>query len=472
MFKRLLWAVASGLLFSACRSGQPPSAHIRPNIILILADDLGYGDLGCYGQQLIRTPNLDSLAAGGMRFTQFYAGCPVCAPSRSVLMTGLHSGHTPVRGNKTIPPEGQWPLPDTVTTLSSLLQKAGYRTGAFGKWGLGAVGSEGDPVRRGFDVFFGYNDQGRAHNYYPDHLWWNDTRIPYPNTPQQPLVYAADLIQDSALAFIQRNRDHPFFVWCTYTLPHAALQVPEDSLFTQYRERFAEQAQPVKPWEGRGYAPQAYPRAAYAAMVTRLDRYVGQIVRALKTWGLDSNTLVLFTSDNGPHHEGGHDPAFFRSAGGLRGVKRDVYEGGIRVPLIAWWPGRVPPGRVSHFMGAFWDLLPTCMELSGAPPPRQGLDGFSFLPALLGDSLHQARHDYLYWEFHEQGGKQALRMGRWKGVRLQVSGHPDAALALYDLTDDPQETRNVSASRPDVVKKMQALMQQAHVENPVWPFWP
>lgn len=356
-----------------------------------------------------------------------------------------------------------------------MLQKAGYVTAAFGKWGLGPVGSTGDPLKSGFDRFFGYVSQSLAHNYYPARLWENDHFVHYPNTPSHEVDYSADVIQQKALAFIDSlgndKAAKPFFLFLPYTLPHAALQVPDDSVFARYKREFHEQPVPVPPvWNGRGLQPQPYPHAAYAAMVSRLDRYVGQIVRHLQADGL-KNTLVIFTSDNGPHHEGGNDPAFFNSNGPFRGIKRDVYEGGIREPMIAWWPGKIKAGSRSDYIGAFWDFMPTFAALAGAPAPRP-TDGLSMVPVLRGRSGQQ-QHPYLYWELHEKGdGKQAVRMGKWKAVRLDVISDPGRPLELYNLDRDPGETRNVAAQYPAVVRQMKALMQQAHVENPVFPFQP
>lgn len=444
----------------------PPA---KPNIVFILADDLGYGDLGCFGQQKIRTPHLDSLAGRGMRLTHFYAGSTVCAPSRSSLMTGQHTGHTPIRGNREIDPEGQWPLPDSVTTIATMLQKAGYATGAFGKWGLGPVGSEGNPVKRGFDEFFGYNCQRQSHNFFPDHLWHNDRRIDLPNTPDSFSVYAAQEIQDRALAFLDEHRDGPFFLFLPYTLPHAALQLPaDDTTFENYKRIFREQPKPVpEKWNGKGYAPQAYPHAAYAAMVTRLDAYAGQVLNRLRELGLDSNTVVIFASDNGPHEEGGNEPEFFRSSGPFRGVKRDVYEGGIRTPMIVSWPGQVKAGATSTHTGAFWDLMPTLAELAGLETPAL-TDGISFLPAVTGKGSQQ-QHAYLYWEFHEKGGRRAVRMGDWKAVQLDVRKNPDGPVELYRLDTDPGEQNNLAEQHPDIVEKMRKLMQEAHRPNPSFP---
>ena len=341
------------VLFLCCLLSLTAFVQSRPNIVFILADDMGYGDLSCYGQKRIETPHIDQLAAGGIRFTQFYAGTSVCAPSRSALLTGLHTGHTPVRGNYEIQPEGQLPLPDTAYTMAEMLKEAGYATGDFGKWGLGYPGSEGTPNQQGFDRFFGYNCQRQSHNYFPDHLWNNDTRVDYSNTPADQQHYAPDLIQKEALDFIDGHKTQPFFLYLSYTLPHAALQLPEkDSLLEYYKSKFNEQPQTIPAsWNGKDYQPQAYPHAAYAAMVTRLDNYVGQVMEKLKTLGIEKNTLVIFTSDNGPHLEGGNDPLFFNSSGGFRGMKRDLYEGGIRIPMIAYWPAVIRQSKVSGFVG-------------------------------------------------------------------------------------------------------------------------
>ncbi|GEP97510.1 arylsulfatase [Chitinophaga cymbidii] len=457
------------LLAASCTAQQKQEATKKPNIVLILADDLGYGDVGCFGQTKIHTPYLDSLATRGIRLTQFYAGTTVCAPSRSSLMTGQHTGHTPIRGNREIQPEGQWPLPDTVSTIAEILQKAGYATGAFGKWGLGAVGSVGDPVKRGFGEFFGYNCQRQSHNFFPDHLWHNDQRIDYPNTPDSQNVYAAQEIQERALAFIDAHKEEPFFLFLPYTLPHAALQLPAgDSTFEYYKKAFNEQPRPVPAtWDGKGYQPQAYPHAAYAAMVSRLDTYAGQVLHKLRDLGLDSNTIVIFTSDNGPHQEGGHDPDFFKSNGPFRGIKRDVYEGGIHEPMIVSWPGHIRPGATSEHVGAFWDFMPTFAELAGVAAPSQ-TDGISFLPALTGKGT-QRQHDYLYWEFHEKGGRRAVRMGNWKAVQLDVIAQPDGPVELYQLDSDPGEEKDVAAQHPEIVEKMRALMREAHRPNSAFP---
>jgi len=452
------------------QSAAQQTKPARPNIIFILADDLGYGDLGCYGQKLIQTPNLDAMAKQGLRFTQFYAGTAVCAPSRSSFLTGQHTGHTPIRGNKGVQPEGQWPIPDSTVTIAEVLKQAGYATGDFGKWGLGPVASSGDPIKQGFDAFYGYNCQTLAHDYYPDHLWENDTRVDFAaNTPEHPTDYSADLIHQKALQFIDQHKGSPFFVFLSYTLPHAALQVPDDSLFEKYRKLLNEHPIPVPKWNGKNYAPQAYPRSAYAAMVSRLDAYVGQVLQKLKEAGIDKNTLVIFSSDNGPHKEGGYDPDFFNSNGPLRGIKRDLYEGGMREPMIAWWPGKIKAGGTSDYIGAFWDFLPTFAELAKTPQPKN-IDGISIVPALLGQK-NAPMHPWLYWEFHEQGGKQAVRMGKWKGVKLNVTSQPNGPIELYDLTTDEAEKNNVADKHPDVVAAIRKIMEQQHRESPDFPLF-
>ncbi len=446
---------------------QQKSSSKQPNIILIVADDLGYGDLGCYGQQKIETPNLDKMAKGGMKFTQFYAGTAVCAPSRAALMTGLHTGHTPISGNKGVKPEGQFPLPDTTVTIASVLQKRGYTTAAFGKWGLGFPGSTGEPLRQGFTTFFGYNCQTLAHNYYPDHLWNNNTRLELPGNLKSDSLYSADLIQQNALQFLKEQGNKPFFLFLPYTLPHASLYGPHDSIYNYYVQKFNEPE--VSPTEGKKpeYKLESHPHAAYAAMVTRLDSYVGQLMKALEQKGIANNTLVLFTSDNGPHREGGGDPDFFNSSRDLKGIKRDLYEGGIRVPFIAVWKGKIKPGTVSNYNGTFWDLFPTFQQMAGGKAASQQIDGLSLLPALY--SQPQKQHPYLYWEFHENNGRQAVRWGKWKGVKLNVSTNPDAKVELYDLEADPLEKKNVAEQHLDVVKHIESIIQEAHKSDKNWP---
>ncbi|WP_121356665.1 arylsulfatase [Flavisolibacter nicotianae] len=459
----------TGLLFSFLLFALVAMAQRKPNVVFILADDLGYGDLGCYGQKLIKTPNLDSMAARGIRFTQFYAGTAVCAPSRASLMTGLHTGHTPVRGNFEILPEGQFPLPDSSATMAELFRKAGYVTGAFGKWGLGYPGSEGEPLNQGFDQFFGYNCQRQSHNYFPDHLWQNRHRVELENTPAHQVQYAPDLIQARAVSFIDSNKQRPFFLYLAYTLPHAGLQLPAgDSLFAFYKKQFNESPKQVPAsWDGVGYQPQAYPVAAYAAMVSKLDAYVGEVLAKLKSLGLEENTLVVFTSDNGPHREGGNKPEAFASSGGLNGVKRDLYEGGIREPVLITWPAVIRKSRTSDFVGAARDFLPTFAALTGQRLTVK-TDGLSLLPLLLKKGK-QREHAFLYWEFHEDGGRQAVRMGKWKGVKLNVMKNGSAPLQLFDLSADPGETKDLSAVHPDVVRRVLQVMKREHVENKNFP---
>jgi arylsulfatase A-like enzyme len=453
-------------------SAAASQAQQKPNIVFILADDLGYGDIGPYGQQKIKTPNFDRLAREGMCFTSFYAGTSVCAPSRSALLTGLHTGHTYIRGNKEVQPEGQEPLADSVQSYALMLQQAGYATGAFGKWGLGMVGTSGAPDRKGFGTFFGYNCQRQSHRYYPTHLWDNDRKVVLEgNGLREKKVYAPELIQEKTLAFIEANKDRPFFLFIPTVLPHAELQGPEDEYYRQYEQRFSE-----TPHKGAdygpgasvgGYASVAKPRATFAAMVSRLDAYVGQVLDKLEELGLSRNTIVIFSSDNGPHAEGGADPVFFNSSGGFRGVKRDLYEGGIRVPFIVKWPGKVKAGTRTALPAAAWDLMPTFLQVAGAPAAK-ATDGISLLPTWLGKGRQQ-EHPYLYWEFHEGGGRQAVRAGKWKAVRLKVISNPDGPLELYDLQQDPGEKNNVADKYPAVVKKMNMYMHTAHVESTIFP---
>jgi arylsulfatase A-like enzyme len=460
------------LIISACSGSE--SAKEFPNIIYILADDAGYGDFGVYGQTKFATPNIDRLAAEGIRFTQHYAGSTVCAPSRSVLMTGLHTGHTFIRGNQEVRPEGQWPLPDSVYTLAEMLQDAGYVTGAFGKWGLGFPGSEGDPMNQGLDRFFGYNCQRIAHTYYPDTLWDNDRQIPLPGNYEGGTgTYSHDLIMEEALIFIEQHRDMPFFLFIPSTIPHAELIAPEDSILVSFQEQFDEPA----PYQGVDfgapnfrngpYVSQPTPRAAFAAMMTRLDMAVGDVLDKLSELDLDKKTIVFFTTDNGPGKEGGMDPDFFDSNGPLRGYKRDVYEGGIRVPLLVRWPGQVAAGTVTGHVSAFWDVLPTLAEIAGVTYPGS-IDGISFLPELLGKD-GQPEHDHLYWEFHERGGRQAVRKGNWKAVKLNAATDPEARIELFDLANDLGETNNVADAHPDVVEEMARLLEEAHEPSEVFP---
>lgn len=448
----------------------------KPNIIFILADDLGYGDVGFNGQKLIHTPNIDLLAKEGRVYDTFYAGTTVCAPSRSSLMTGQHTGHTFIRGNLGVEPEGQYPIADSVLTLAEVLKENGYKTGAFGKWGLGPVGSEGDPNKQGFNKFFGYNCQSLAHRYYPEHLWDNGHKIVLHENENllRQNQYAPDLIQQEALTFIEDTKDSPFFLFLPYILPHAELIVPEDSIFNYYKGRFKEEPFSGKDYganaDPSGYASQQYPHAAFAAMVTRLDRYVGEVMEKVKSLGLDSNTIIIFSSDNGPHVEGGADPTYFSSGGGFRGVKRDLYEGGIRVPFVVRWAGTIEQGSKGEFVGAFWDILPTLADIIETPIPPIS-DGISFKKSLLGDETNQKQHDFLYWEFHEQSGKQAVRWGKWKGIRLEAKKIGSKIFELYDLEADSFEKNNVAEQNSNIVSHILRLMEQAHEESEIFPFY-
>ncbi|MFC2097260.1 arylsulfatase [Bacteroidota bacterium] len=450
---------------SACSGGDKTKKNDipeSPNIIYIMADDLGYGDLGCYGQQKIRTPFLDKMAGEGILFTQHYSGSTVSAPSRCCLMTGLHSGHAVVRGNKAVQPEGQFPMPQNTVTVARLLQQSGYKTGLIGKWGLGAPGSVSDPNNSGFDFFYGYNCQRHAHFYYPDYLWKNNERILLPeNKDGKRSTFTHDLLAEQTLNFIKDNKDNPFFLYLPFTIPHAELLVPEESM-KEYSDF------PEKEYIGSHYSSQTKPKAAYAGMVTRLDRDIGKIFDLLKELGIDENTIVIFTSDNGPHQEGGNDPDFFESTAGLRGIKRALYEGGIRVPMIVRWPGVIEAGITSNHISAFWDFMPTACELGGIEAPA-GIDGISYLPELLGKK--QKQHDYLYWEFHEQGNKQAIRKGKWKAVKLKMKNNYDVPIELYNLDNDPGENTNIASQYPELISEMKILFKEAHKSDINWPLF-
>lgn len=471
MKKELSATLCTSLALLAC--GTAPKEKQLPNIIYILADDLGYGDLSCYGQEKFSTPNIDRLAGEGMLFTQHYTGCTVSAPSRSSLMTGLHTGHTPVRGNKGWEPEGQWPLPASALTIPELLKTKGYVTGAFGKWGLGFIDTEGDPNNQGIDEFFGFNCQSLAHNYYPDHLWHNREKIVlHENDSSKKGAYSAELIHKESLKFIENNKDKHFLMFYTTTIPHAELFAKDE-----YMQKFRGKFEPEKVFKGTDdgptfrlgpYGTQPEGHAAFAAMVTQLDVYVGEILSKLKELGLDENTIVMFASDNGPHLEAGADPDFFNSNGPLRGYKRDMYDGGIRTAFIVKWPGMVKAGTRSDHVSAFWDVMPTLAEITGTDLPGQ-TDGISFLPTLLGKK-GQKQHDYLYWEFHEQGGKTGVRMGNWKAIRLNVDKNPMGEIELYDISTDIGEKNNVAASNPEVVKRAEEIMKTAHIPSDVFPF--
>lgn len=423
-----------------------------PNIIYILADDLGYGDLGSYGQKLISTPRLDQMARDGMRFTQHYSGAPSCHPSRCVLFTGKHTGHARIRDNSKLP------LLAEDFTVSQLLKQAGYATGGVGKWALGIEGTTGSPSMKGMSEFFGYLDQTHAHTYYPDHLWQNGRRVDIPeNQSGRRAVYSHDLFAQEALSFIRKNKDQPFFFYAAFTIPHAEVAVPDDSL-AEYRGRWPE----PKAFPGsKTYQPQTQPRAVRAAMITRLDRDIGRMLDLLDELKLSENTLVIFTSDNGPITAGGQDPAFFNSAGPLRGLKFTLYEGGIRVPFIARWPGKIARGTVSPLISDFADMFPTFAELAGAKAPLR-LDGVSILPTLLGRSAEQQPRSHHYWEAAPQ---QAVRQGDWKAYRATQ----DRPLELYNLANDIGETKNLADRHPDIVAKLDALMSRSRTDSPDFP---
>jgi len=479
VFKIILPSLAIASAFTACTSGgkqqnQETTPAQKPNIVYILADDLGYGDLSFLGQKHFQTPNLDRMAQEGMIFTQHYAGTAVCAPSRSSLMTGLTTGHTPIRGNKSVEPEGQWPIPDSTYTVAEMLQQVGYVTGGFGKWGLGFVESEGDPNKQGFDEFYGYNCQSLAHNYYPDHLWDNHNKVILEgNSGDKFEEYAADMIHNRALQFIEKNKDKSFFLYYPSTIPHAELLVPE-----KYKQKYEGKFLPEKSFKGAepgddkfrigGYGTQPESHAAFAAMVTHLDEQVGEVLNKIKELGLEKNTIVIFSSDNGPHLEGGADPDYFDSNGPLKGYKRDLYEGGIREPMIAWWPGIIQAGSKTDLISAFWDILPTFADLVGVKAP-DNIDGISFLPTLLGQE-GQKKHDYMYWEFHEQDGRQAVRKDNWKLVRYNVLKADKTTTELYDLSNDLGEETNVADQHPEVVKELLEIMTGARTPSDVFPF--
>ncbi|MFC2116257.1 arylsulfatase [Bacteroidota bacterium] len=474
-----------------------------PNIIFFLADDLGYGDAGVYGQERIKTPNIDALAKSGMRFTQHYSGAPVCAPARCVFLTGKHTGHAFIRGNdewaargevwnyeKAISDpglEGQRPIPGNTVTLAGLLKMAGYETGIFGKWGLGAPGSEGIPNLQGFDYFYGYNCQRQAHNLYPPHLWENTEKVllnneivppgtkldsladPYEETSYTKFrqnEYAPEKIHQKALAFMKQNKDTPFFMYYASPLPHLPLQAPKEYV-DKYREDFGEE----KPFiENKGYFPNRYPRATYAAMITYLDNQLGELVSTLKEIGIYENTVIIFSSDNGPTYTGGVDFDFFESSkpfsNGYGRTKGFVYEGGIRVPLIACWPDHIEAGTISDHISAFYDLMPTILDISGLKPPGN-IDGISFKSVLL--SQEQKQHDFLYWEFPSHSGQQAVRMGKWKGVRKNIFDG-NLSIELYDLETDLEEKNDVSNQYPEIVRMIENIMKQEHQPSTIMKF--
>lgn len=455
---RLLSLLLTLILLTGCRAKEEQVK--RNNIIFILADDLGYGDLGSYGQSQIYTPRLDSMAAAGIRFTNHYSGSTVCAPSRCVLMTGLDTGNCRIRGN------GRVPLQPEDVTLAKLLNRAGYKTGIIGKWALGDIGSTGTPDKQGFDYFYGYLNQTRAHNYYTDYLWENETKILLNNEIEivqesyakglgsyatKKVDYSHDLFTEKALEFIDSNADSTFFLYLPYTIPHAnneshfnnehGMEVPDYGMYAS------------KDW------PEVEQGAA--AMITRMDRDIGRILDLLEEKGIAENTIVFFSSDNGPHQEGGHDADFFDSNGPLRGIKRDLYEGGIRVPLIVYWPGTIVPA-VSDHPSAFWDFMPTALDLASVYTP-ENLDGISFMPTIF--QYQQPTHQFLYWEFHERGKKQAVRMDKYKAIRFLEEDRVE----LYDLSTDPGEQLDIAADHPQVLARMVYHMNHTRSPSDEWP---
>ena len=500
--KPLLLLLGILIMLTGCtESDKKPEK--KPNFVYILADDLGYGELGIYGQQLIETPHIDALAREGMMFTQHYSGAPVCAPARCVLLTGQHTGHAYIRGNDEWSArgdvwnyqamfdnpflEGQRPLPDSIVTIAELLQSAGYKTGAVGKWGLGAPTTEGVPNKQGFDFFYGYNCQRQAHTYYPMHLWKNEERVLLNNKNVAPHAKLADsaslddpesyadftladyapvLMHDEALRFIAQNKDRPFFLYYASPIPHVPLQAPAHWV-DYYKKKLGEE----KPYTGdSGYFPNPTPRATYAAMISYLDEQVGDLVKKLKETGLYENTLIIFSSDNGSTFTGGADTPFFQSAKPFKTAygwgKGFTHEGGIRVPMIATWKQRIKPGSLSNHVSAFYDILPTFCEILNLPAP-ENTDGISLLPTLLGKP--QPKHEYLYWEFSAHGGQQAVRMGNWKAIRKRIlKGNME--IELYDLGKDLQEQNNVAVNHPKVIAKIETIMKEARTTPPIERF--
>lgn len=456
--------LSSALLASSFCMGyaqQKNNKALRPNVVFIMADDLGIGDLGCYGQEQIKTPAIDALAAEGMRFTQHYSGSTVSAPSRCVLLTGKHTGHSYIRGNKGgIVIDGRpydMSLSSQEVTIGEVFKSQNYATACVGKWGLGGPFSEGHPNNQGFDYFFGYLGQKNAHDYYPEQLFENNTAVALNHE-----VYSHDLIADKALEFIDKNCDKPFFLYFTPTIPHADIVVPNNELY-DYDGKFEE-----VPYAEDRYHAQAKPKATFAAMVTRLDHDVQRIVDLLEEKNLLEHTLIIFTSDNGAHMEGGHHPSHFKSSGSYRGMKRDLYEGGIHVPFIAKWKNVIPKGSISYHTSTFWDFMPTVCDLIVAEYPEH-IDGISYLPTLIGKGK-QKTHDYLYYEFHERGGKQAVIQNGWKLVYLMVNDAKKAYYELYNLKEDPGETANVVNQYPNKAQELKKIMLQARIPSEHWKF--
>jgi arylsulfatase A len=465
-----------------------PCRHSKSQIIYIYADDLGYGELGSYGQKKIKTPHLDQMAKEGIRFTQHYTSTPVCAPARCMLLTGRHGGHSYIRGNyefggfSDATEGGQMPLPEGTFTIGHLLKNAGYTTAAVGKWGLGMSTNTGDPNMQGFDYFYGYLDQKQAHNHFPTHLWENGKRDTLGNAgifvhrkpdPKEPNPYeyyvgkdySIDKLSSKALDFIRDNKDKPFFLYLPFTVPHLSLQAPSQ-VVKPYQDQFGD-----TPYLGeKGYAASKYPRATYAGMITYMDQQIGKIFQLLKSLGLDENTIVMFSSDNGATFDvGGADTQFFNSVAGLRGKKQDLYEGGIREPFIARWPGKVPAGKVSDLVSVQFDMMATFADLVGVKAPAN--DGLSLMPTLIGKGGQQ-QHQYLYFEFPEKGGQVAIRYGNWKGVKSNMKTDTAAKWELYDLLNDPTEKKDVSAGHPEIVARFEGIVKKEHRQAQIheWEF--
>ncbi|QDK77861.1 arylsulfatase [Spirosoma sp. KCTC 42546] len=476
--------IVVGWLFSSFTPHQAASANrsaVSPNIIYIYADDMGYAELGCYGQQKIRTPNLDQLAREGIRFTQHYTSMPVCAPARCMLLTGKHSGHSYIRGNYEMGgfadslEGGQMPLYPGAFTLGRMLQQSGYKTACIGKWGMGMANTTGNPNEQGFDYFYGYLDQKQAHNFYPTHLWENgkpdrlnnpfidvhrkltpETATPEAFAYYRGKDYAIDKMAQKAQAFVRQNKNAPFFLYLPFTVPHVSLQAPEVAV-KEYIGKFDD-----RPYlGGQGYASTPYPRATYAGMITYMDKQIGQLMQLLKDLKIDDNTIVMFSSDNGATFNGGVEAAYFNSVGGLRGLKMDVYEGGIREPMLARWPGKIKAGQVTDHVSVQYDLLATLAELVGYKQPFT-TDGISFLPTLLGQSTAQKQHPFLYWEYPEKGGQLAVRMGNWKAVKTNVRKNRTGPWELYDLGGDVSERTNLAAQHPDLIQQVNAIVAREH----------
>ncbi|MEX2215060.1 MAG: arylsulfatase [Phycisphaeraceae bacterium] len=470
----------SALLFVSLMAATPVTAadtgKRKPNVIFIMADDLGYAEVGCYGQKWIKTPSVDRISAQGIRFTQHYTAHPVCAPARCSLMTGKHGGHAFIRDNSNPPGRktniknlewtGQNPIPDEEVTMAELFKAQGYATGAMGKWGLGYEGSTGDPNKQGFDLFFGYLCQAHAHSHYPMFLWRNDQKVMYEGNERQlqGKHHSQDEFIAEAVKFVRANKDKPFFLYLPFAIPHLSIQVPEDSL-AEYKGKI-----PEEEYVHKGYLKHPFPRAAYAAMITHMDRGIGQIMSLVKELGLDDDTIIIFTSDNGPTYDrlGGSDSVFFNSAGPLKAYKGSIYEGGIRIPCVVRWPGRIKAGQTTDLISYHPDWLPTLMDLIGASDTvPKDVDGISLAPTLLGNPKQKER-DYIFFDFNGYGGQQAVRAGDWKAVRRNIH-KGNITLELYNLKDDIGESKDVAGQHPDIIAKMEAVMKKEHTPSKLFP---